>query len=96
MESGILAADLAMQAGERSPFIGAVYRDQMRLRYGARFRTYDTAQRWIAFPLVADYVARRANRSAWVHERLTRVITEQALPTHVFSARTLWRLMTRG
>ena len=97
MESGILAADLAIAATPQTlPLIGRGYADTMRARYAPRFRTYDIAQRWNAYPFVTDFFARRANRSQWVHERLTRVITEQALPTHVFSARTIWRLLTHG
>ena len=95
MESGLLAADLALDAGGQAADIAPRYGEQMRSRYGARFKTYDAAQRWVSFPFMSDYVAGRANRSAWVHERLTRVITEQGLPSHVFSARTLWRLATR-
>jgi geranylgeranyl reductase family protein len=95
MESGMLAADLAREAADPA-LIGPQYAELMRTRYAGRFRTYDTAQRWIAFPFVSDYIARRANTSRWVHDRLTRIITEQALPTHVFSARTLWRLMTHA
>jgi geranylgeranyl reductase family protein len=95
MESGMLAADLACDAADPA-LIGPRYGELMRERYAARFKTYDTAQRWIAFPFVSDYVARRANTSRWVHDRLSRIITEQALPTHVFSARTLWRLMTHA
>jgi flavin-dependent dehydrogenase len=96
MESGMLAATLAIEAGDRADAIAGTYEDTMRARYAARFRTYDIAQRWIAFPFIADYVARRANRSRWVHDRLSRIITEQALPTQVFSARTIWRLMTHA
>lgn len=94
MESGLLAADLALEAGDALPSIGRQYADTMRERYAQRFRTYDTAQRWAGFPFITDFIARRANTSRWVHERLTRVITEQALPTNVFSARTIWRLLT--
>jgi geranylgeranyl reductase family protein len=94
MESAMLAADLALEAGSDASAISTVYGEMMQRRYAPRFRTYDVAQRWIAFPFVADYVARRANRSQWVHERLTRVITEQGLPTQVFSARNIWRLLT--
>jgi geranylgeranyl reductase family protein len=94
MESGMLAADLAIEAGAGAGGIAPKYGDEMRTRYAARFRTYDAAQRWVAVPYVADLVAGRANRSRWVHERLTRVITEQALPSHVFSARTIWKLLT--
>ena len=97
MESGLLAAELASAAaGDQLPHLGARYGELMRTRYAARFKTYDTAQRWAAFPLITDYIARRANKSQWVHDRLTRVITEQALPTNVFSARTIWRLLTHG
>ena len=96
MESAILAADLALSAGAGAAFIGPEYAQTMRTRYAQRFRTYDTAQRWASFPFITDYIARRANCSQWVHDRLTRVITEQALPTQVFSARTIWRLMTHG
>jgi geranylgeranyl reductase family protein len=96
MESAILASDLALSAGETAAFIGPEYAETMRARYAQRFRTYDTAQRWASFPFITDYIARRANRSQWVHDRLSRVITEQALPTQVFSARTIWRLMTHG
>lgn len=96
MESGMLAADLAIAAGDQSAFVAPSYAEQIRSRYATRFKTYDAAQRWVAFPYISDYVARRANRSRWVHERLTRIITEQALPSQVFSARTIWRLMTHA
>lgn len=96
MESAILASDLALSAGHASASIGPEYAETMRTRYAQRFRTYDTAQRWASFPFISDYIARRANRSQWVHDRLTRVITEQELPTQVFSARTIWRLLTHG
>jgi flavin-dependent dehydrogenase len=96
MESGLLAAELALASRENLPLIGPAYAHEMRRRYAARFRTYDIAQRWASFPFISNYIARRANRSQWVHDRLTRVITEQALPTHVFSARTIWRLLTHN
>jgi geranylgeranyl reductase family protein len=97
MESGMLAAELAIAADPASiPHIGSEYARTMTERYGQRFRTYDVAQRWNTFPFITDYFARRANESRWVHDRLTRVITEQALPTHVFSVRTIWRLLTHG
>jgi geranylgeranyl reductase family protein len=97
MESAMLAAELAIEASpDALSDIGPRYAELMRTRYAARFKTYDIAQRWASFPFISDYIARRANRSQWVHDRLTRVITEQALPTHVFSARTIWRLITHS
>jgi hypothetical protein len=65
-------------------------------RYRARFAAYTTAERWVARPLVADYVARRANKSQWVHDRLTGIINERDLPNRVFSVRSIWRLLTHS
>jgi geranylgeranyl reductase family protein len=96
MESGIVAAGAAIAAGPALADIGATYAHTMRTRYAGRFETYETAQRWMRFPFVADYIAARANRSRWLHERLTGILTERALPTHVFSVRTFWRLLTHG
>lgn len=96
MESGILAAELAIAAGSSMAEIGPTYAELMRTRYAARFETYEIAQRWMRFPFVADYIAARANRSRWLHERLTGILTERVLPTHVFSARTFWKLITQG
>jgi geranylgeranyl reductase family protein len=95
MESALLAADLAAASGGDLPAVGPAYARLMTERYGARFAAYTTAEQWVARPLVADYVARRANRSAWVHDRLTGVINERDLPNKVFSARSIWRLLTK-
>jgi flavin-dependent dehydrogenase len=96
MESGMLAAELAIEAHGQAAGIGPAYAETMRARYAARFATYETAQKWMRFPFVADLVAARANRSPWLHERLTGILTERALPTHVFSVRTFWRLLTKS
>jgi 2-polyprenyl-6-methoxyphenol hydroxylase-like FAD-dependent oxidoreductase len=96
MDSGMLAAELAGAPGAALPDIGPAYAEAMATRYAARFRTYEIAQRWMHYPWVADFVARRANKSEWLHDRLTGILTERALPPHVFSARTLWRLITHG
>lgn len=95
MESGILLAEAAADAGPLS-MAGVRYGAVMIGRHASRFRAYAVAQRWLAFPFVADYVARRANSSHWVHDRLQGVLEERALPTRVFSARSLWRLMTKA
>ncbi len=96
MESGLLAAELAIGARSSLATVGPRYAEEMVRRYGARFHAYQTAERWIGVPLVADYVFKRANQSQWVHDRLTGIITERSLPSHVFSAKTLWRLVTRS
>ena len=96
MESAMLIADLAEASGNDLPSVGPDYARLMVQRYRARFAAYTTAERWVARPLVADYVARRANRSKWVHDRLTGTINESDLPNRVFSARSIWRLLTHA
>ena len=91
----MLAADLALAARNDLPSVGPEYARLMEQRYRARFAAYTTAEKWVARPLVADYVARRANQSDWVHSRLTGVINERDLPNRIFSARSIWKLLTR-
>lgn len=95
MESGQLAAELAIAGSRDLPAVGERYRVEMRRRYVARFRTYQTAERWMRVPAFADLVAHRANRSPWVLKHLTSVLTEDTLPDRVFSAKALWALLTR-
>ena len=94
MESALLLAAAAAD-GDSLPHAGFRYAETMRRKYAHRFKAYSTAQRWLAFPSIADYVARRANASRWVHDRLQGVLDERDLPNRVFSAKSLWRLMTR-
>jgi geranylgeranyl reductase family protein len=96
MESGLLVAELAEQAGDALPSVGPAYAEALVRRYASRFAAYTQAERWVARPLIADFVARRANRSRWVHDRLTGIILERDLPTKVFSARSIWKLLTRA
>jgi geranylgeranyl reductase family protein len=96
MESGLLAAELAEKAGAALPSVGPVYAEELIKRYAWRFAAYTKAERWVARPLIADFVARRANRSRWVHDRLTGVIMERDLPNKVFSARSIWKLLTEA
>ncbi len=95
MESAMLAADLAASQPEL-PAVGPAFAREMTQRYRARFAAYTTAERWVARPFIADYVARRANKSEWVHSRLTGVINERDLPNKIFSARSIWRLLTHA
>jgi geranylgeranyl reductase family protein len=94
MESGLLAAELATQAAD-VPAVGEAYRTAMTSRYTKRFATYQTAERWMRVPAFANFVAWRANRSPWVLKHLTAVLSEDALPDRVFSARAIWALLTR-
>jgi geranylgeranyl reductase family protein len=93
MESSLLMAELATASRAALPEVGPRFAHLMRQRHQSRFRAYTLAQRWVSYPRLADYIARRANESAWVHERLTGVINERELPSRVFSLRAVWRLI---
>jgi flavin-dependent dehydrogenase len=94
MESSLVVSEL-IASGVALPDVGPRYRDAVRARYGERFRGYQLAEQWMTVPGVADYVARRANRSEWVRERLEGVLAERTNPGRILSFRALWRLATR-
>lgn len=96
MESGLLIAEIAARQPDSLLSVGLAYAEEMKTRYASRFRAYETAERWVGVPWVADYVARRANESRWVHDRLTGIITERSLPSRVFSFSSIWKLLTRA
>ena len=94
MESSLVVCELVAD-GVPLPDVGPRYRDAVQARYGDRFRGYQLAERWMTVPGVADYVARRANRSTWVRERLEGILSERTNPGRIFSIRALWQLATR-
>jgi geranylgeranyl reductase family protein len=94
MESSLLVADL-IERGVPLPSVGVEYRDALQARYRDRFVAYQRAEWWMTLPGVADYVARRANKSPWVRERLEGILSERTNPARIFSLRALWRLATK-
>lgn len=95
MESSMLVADL-VERGVPLPSVGVEYRAALQTRYRDRFVGYQRAEWWMTLPGVADYVARRANKSPWVRERLEGILSERTNPGRIFSLRALWRLATRN
>jgi geranylgeranyl reductase family protein len=98
MESGMLAAELALEAVARhAPLatIGHSYERALRRRFAARFAAYETAQRWLAYPAVCDFIAARARNGRFVKHQLAGMLTESSDPRRLFSiagfARALWR-----
>jgi flavin-dependent dehydrogenase len=95
MESALLLDELAGVTGCTDlPSLGLIYGDALHARFGARFRAYAIAQRWVSFPRFVDYVAARANQSPYIRRRLSEFLSETDLPVNVFSARGVWKLMT--
>lgn len=94
MESSLLVAEL-IERDVSLPSVGIEYRELLQARYRERFVGYQRAEWWMTLPGVADYVARRANKSPWVRERLEGILSERTNPGRIFSLRALWRLATK-
>lgn len=96
LETGMLAAETVAEGLRRSsdPADVAVgYARHVEAAFRSRFRAYDTAQRYLAHPAVADFLARRANASPKVRSRLEALFRETATPDEVFSASGLVRAL---
>jgi geranylgeranyl reductase family protein len=98
LESGVLAAELTAAAMARqlsTAELGCTYARTLRQRYAARFAAYETAQRWLRYPAVCDFIAARARNGRFVREQLGGMLTESGDPRRLFSvggfARALWR-----
>ena len=87
LESGILAAESALQAGNDA------YEPAFRARYARLYAGYRTAQDWLARPAVADLLAWRARPGSWAHRQLEGMIDESADPADLFSVRGMLRAL---
>ncbi|HEX7155959.1 MAG TPA: FAD-dependent monooxygenase [Burkholderiaceae bacterium] len=90
LETGVLAAEL-IAAGWPAPSasLAAEYANTVRSRYGRRFAAYETAQRWLARPAFADFLAARARARPEVLARLEELLNETSDPRELFSWRGL-------
>ncbi len=62
------------------------YAPRIRAVFSARFRAYKLAQDWLARPMLANFLTRRARRSPFVRQELSAVFQERADPRRLFSA----------
>ena len=98
MSSGIIAAEVIVSTLEDDrplDHIGDVYSARLLREFGARFRAYARAQRWLERPRFANFLAWRANNSRFIKEQLEGLFTETADPRTIFSlhgiVRSLWQ-----
>jgi flavin-dependent dehydrogenase len=96
MESAMLLASIAARGEVPLADTGPAHREEMQRAYASRFRTYDVAERWIARPFFADFVAKRARRSPWIRSRLSALLNETMSADKVFSLRAFWHLLTHN
>jgi flavin-dependent dehydrogenase len=88
MESGelaALAADAFLSSGDPDALLGYAALVEGRLR--PKYRGYLTAERWIAWPRLADFVSWRARRSPRYASLIAGIITEAVDPARAFSVR---------
>ena len=89
LESGILASEVitgceAHRDG-RPRAIADAYATGIRETFGARFRAYQSAQDWLASPLLANLLAWRARKSPFMRRQLSGVFQETTNPRQLFS-----------
>jgi len=89
IESGIIAAELIADAlaepAHDKHAVCDAYAAKLRAAFGERFYAYSLAQRWLARPAVADFVAWRANRGERVLRQLEALLAETEDPRVLFS-----------
>jgi geranylgeranyl reductase family protein len=84
-ELAALAADAFLASGNADALVGYAGLVQARLR--PKYRGYLTAQRWVAWPRLADFICWRACRSPRYAALLAGIMTEAVDPSRAFSVR---------
>jgi hypothetical protein len=95
MESALVAADVLAAPGALDPLraapAAAEYSRRLIDAFGSRLRGYRTAQRWLEYPAVANFLAHRAARGGYVHSQLEALLNETSDPRELFSVGGLLR-----
>jgi geranylgeranyl reductase family protein len=84
MESGIIAAELLQQSTDHAG-LGLRYEQLLVQRFRQLFEAYRSAQSWLRFPFVANFVTRRARSKEQLRRSLEGIISETVDPRRVFS-----------
>jgi geranylgeranyl reductase family protein len=99
IESGIMAGEiLSRVCGTSQAARDAAaheYAATIRARFGARFRAYQLAQRWLSRPLLSDFLAWRGGAGTYVSEQLRSMLLETADPRALFSCAGVLRALVR-
>lgn len=89
IESAIIAGELIADALSGRVMdkhsVSDAYASRLHAAFGERFYAYSLAQRWLARPAVADFVAWRANRGERVRRQLEALLAETEDPRVLFS-----------
>jgi geranylgeranyl reductase family protein len=86
METGEIAAELISRAlAENEPAVLTQFGEILETRLRAKYLGYQTAEKWLSSAFLADLVARRAQKSAYLQESMAGVVNETVDPQDVFS-----------
>src|SRR6185436_18688596 len=87
MQSGLIAASAIIAALARGGHALDLtsYAAALEARMRDIYRAYETAQRWIAVPIVPDLLVRRAARSVRLRRLLEEIVAETIDPRRVLS-----------
>lgn len=98
LETGMLAArtiDEALRGGDAPALAAARYAQRVETAFRDRFRAYQLAQRFLAYPWVGDFLAWRANSGHVVRSQLEAMFRETTSPRELFSFVGLVRALLR-
>jgi geranylgeranyl reductase family protein len=93
IESGIIAGEILSESlrtrTDGPDAAGRRYATRIAAEFAQRFRAYDVAQHWLARPVLANFLARRANKGSYVRAQLQALLEETGDPRELFSAKGL-------
>ncbi len=96
LESGILGAEAVLLARDgQIASAERFYGTQLRFRHLPRYRAYKTAQDWLAYPTICNFLANRFEHNAYVRSRLEGVLAEAEVPGRLLSPGGLLRAWLR-
>jgi geranylgeranyl reductase family protein len=88
MESGEIAAEVIHQALESNDFSRlSRYPERLKQELEPRYLGYKIGERWMSRPWLADFMARRAQKSKFLRDSMAGLITETVDPRTIFSVR---------
>ncbi|MSS71405.1 MAG: hypothetical protein EXS64_07935 [Candidatus Latescibacteria bacterium] len=93
LESAEVAAEVITEAvyqGDFSSHFLLKYKFLMGARFGRRYRSYASAQRWAKYPFILNFVSDRVRKNVVLRRRIESILDEKQDPTEIFS---LWGLV---
>lgn len=91
LESAEVAAEVISEADNDFSSQSLLrYKLLMDSRFGGKYRSYSSAQRWVKYPFVLNFITDRVRKSPVLRRRVEGILAEEQDPTEIFS---LWGLL---